>query len=397
MTSALALPLAEEQRAGLPAWTYHSPALTELEKKEVFGRHWQIAGHLSDIPEPGDFLAFDFADERALILRDEEGTVRAFHNLCRHRGARVVAESAGRCRGALVCPFHGWVYDLDGSLRGPARPSSFGRMDRSRFGLIAMELEIWHGFLFVRARSGPQPSVAVLMRPVEAELVPFRLETVVPAEGYYHGDVPVNWKSVRDVDNEGYHVAMAHPALQDLYGAGYRDEVPGNGLSRSLAPYNDHAGRRWSVRHYRALAEPAAHLPDWARARWAYYGLFPNNVIGVTPESVQFYQDFPLDTRRTRLRGRIYRFPAETRRQRAARYLARRIDRETYQEDIRLSVWSDEAMRSSAFAGFHLSDHEIGVRAHHDALRRALPVVGLADSPGEERIAETNARLARQT
>jgi carnitine monooxygenase subunit len=397
MTSVLALPLAEEQRAGLPAWTYHSPALTELEKKEVFARHWQIAGHLSDIPEPGDFLAFDFADERALILRDEEGTVRAFHNLCRHRGARVVAESAGRCRGALVCPFHGWVYDLDGSLRGPARPSSFGRMDRSRFGLIAMELEIWHGFLFVRARPGPQPSVAVLMRPVEAELVPFRLETVVPAEGYYHGEVPVNWKSVRDVDNEGYHVAMAHPALQDLYGASYRDEVLGTGLSRSLAPYNDQAGRRWSVRHYRSLAEPATHLPDWAQARWAYYGFFPNNVIGVTPESVQFYQDFPLDTRRTRLRGRIYRFPAETRRQRAARYLARRIDRETYQEDIRLSVWSDEAMRSSAFAGFHLSDHEIGVRAHHDALRRALPVVGLADSPGEERIAETNARLARQT
>jgi carnitine monooxygenase subunit len=397
MTAALTAPLRDDQRSGLPAWTYHSPALTELEKKELFATHWQIAGHVSDIPEPGDFLAFDFADERALVLRDAEGEVRAFHNLCRHRGARVVAESAGRCKGALVCPFHGWVYNLDGSLRGPARPSSFGKMDRSRFGLIPMDLEIWHGFLFVRARRGPQPSVAELFACFEAELAPFRLESMVPAEGYYQGEVPVNWKSVRDVDNEGYHVAMAHPALQDLYGEGYRDEVLPQGLSRSVAPYNQHAGRRWSVRHYRALAQPAAHLPDWAHARWVYYGLFPNNVIGVTPESVQFYQDFPRDARNTLLRGRTYRFPSENRRLRAARYLAYRIDRETYQEDIRLSVWSDEAMRSSAFPGFHLSDHEIGVRAHHDGLRRALPVLQLAENPGESRMAEANARLARQS
>jgi len=397
MREALDTPLRDDQRTGLPAWTYHSPALTELEKKELFATHWQIAGHVSDIPEPGGFLAFDFADERALVLRDSRGEVRAFHNLCRHRGARVVAEPAGRCKGALVCPFHGWVYNLDGSLRGPARPSSFGKMDRSRFGLIEMELEIWHGFLFVRARPGPQPPVAELFARFDAELAPFRMETLVPAQGYYHGEVPVNWKSVRDVDNEGYHVAMAHPALQDLYGEGYRDEVMAQGMNRAVAPYNDHTGRRWSVRHYRTLAEPAAHLPDWAQARWAYYGLFPNNVIGVTPESVQFYQDFPIDTRNTRLRGRTYRFPSETRRQRAARYLACRIDRETYQEDIRLSMWSDEAMRSSAFPGFHLSDHEIGVRAHHDGLREALPVLQLEENPGESRMVETNERLACQS
>jgi Rieske 2Fe-2S family protein len=129
---ALTVPLAEDQRAVLPAWAYRSAALLELEKKEVFATHWQLAGHVSDIPEGGDFLAFDFADERALILRDDDGAIRALHNLCRHRGARVVAGASDRCRSALVCPFHGWVYNLDGSLRGPARPSSFGVMDRSR-------------------------------------------------------------------------------------------------------------------------------------------------------------------------------------------------------------------------------------------------------------------------
>ena len=395
MTLPLTVPLSEEQRTGLPAWTYRSPALLELEKKEVFASHWQIAGHVSDLPEAGDFLAFDFADERALILRGEDGTIRALHNLCRHRGARVVAAASGRCRNALVCPFHGWVYNLDGSLRGPARPSSFGTMDRSRFGLIPMELEIWHGFVFVRARPGPQPPVSELFAPYDAELAPFHLAAMVPAAAHYSGEVPVNWKSVQDVDNEGYHVAMAHPALQDLYGSGYGIEVGSAGIGKSTGPFNPHGGRRWSVRRYRSICEPAAHLPEAAWARWAYYSLFPNNVLAVTPESVQFYQTVPLDVGRTRLRGRVYRFRKESRRQKAARYLAQRIDRETYGEDIQLSVWSDEAMRSSAFQGFHLSDHEIGVRAHHDALRAVVPVLSLPDSPGEDRIATANADLRR--
>lgn len=381
-------PLRPDQRLGLPGWTYHSPGLTELEKKAIFATHWQIAGHVSDLPQPGDWLAFDFADERALILRDEGGRLRAFHNLCRHRGARVVAEARGNCPGALVCPFHGWVYNLDGSLRGPARPASFGEMNRADFGLIAMDLQVWHGFLFVRARPGPQPDLATLLAPFEAEIAPLRLDTLQPASDYYSGEIPVNWKSVRDVDNEGYHVAMAHPALQDLYGAEYRDAVLPGGLSRSVAPFNAHPGRRWSVRRYRALIDPAPHLPELARNRWAYYGIFPSNVIGITPESVQFYQDFPLTARRTLLRGRTYRFPDETRHRRAARYLAQRIDRETYQEDIRLSVWSDEAMRSSAFPGFHLSDLEAGVRAHHDMLRGLLPVMAEPAHPGEDRLTE---------
>lgn len=382
-------PLRPDQRLGLPAWTYHSHALTELEKKAVFATHWQIAGHVSDLPNPGDWLAFDFADERALVLRDEGGTLRAFHNICRHRGARVVAEAGGNCPGALVCPFHGWVYNLDGSLRGPARPGSFGPMERKDFGLIPIEMEVWHGFIFLRARPGPQPAVAALMAPLDPEIAPLRLDSLEPTdEGEELSDIPVNWKSVQDVDNEGYHVAMAHPALQDLYGAAYRDEPLPNGLSRSLAPFNAHRGRRWSVRQYRALIEPAPHLPEAARNRWAYFGLFPTNALEVTPERVLLYQSYPLTARSTLLRGRTYRFPGETRRRRVARYLVGRIGAQTSQEDIRLSIWSDEAMRSSAFPGFHLSDLEAGVRAFHDGLRTVLPVVAQPAHPGEDRLTD---------
>lgn len=380
-------------RSGLPGWSYHSQALLDLEKEQVFRNHWQIVGHVSDVPNPGDYLAIDIVGERALVIRGKDGVVRAFHNMCRHRGSRVVAEDKGSCKNALVCPFHGWVYNLDGTLRGAARPRSFPELDKAEFGLTPLELEIWMGFVFVRFRSGPQPSVADLMRPVEAEIAHYGVADMVPAYGVWTQKTPVNWKSVRDVDNEGYHVAMAHPALQDLYGSTYFDEPFVNGVSRSFATYNPHAGRRWSVRNYVRIAPEASHLPEHLRKAWIYYGIFPNMVIALTPETAQFYQEFPLSTGQSLLRGAIYRYADESRQQAAARYLALRIDRETTAEDVQLTVWSNESMLSDAFSGFYLSDLEYGVRSHHDHLRKLLPVLELETAPEEKDIWGLNEAL----
>jgi phenylpropionate dioxygenase-like ring-hydroxylating dioxygenase large terminal subunit len=380
-------------RSGLPGWCYHSDALLELEKQHVFREHWQIACHVSDVPEPGNYITMDVVGERALILRDQDGTVRGFHNICRHRGSRVVADDKGTCRNALVCPFHGWVYNLDGTLRGAARPRSFPPLDKQEFGLIALDLEVWMGFVFIRFAPGPQPSVAELMQPFAAELSEYKTQDMVAASNLWTQTSPVNWKSVRDVDNEGYHVAMAHPALQDLYGSTYYDEPFVNGLCRSFATYNPHAGRRWSVRNYVRIAPEATHLPQHLRKAWIYYGIFANAVIAVTPEAVQFYQEFPLSTGQTMLRGGVYRHRDESRRERAARYLAQRIDRDTQAEDVQLTIWSNESMTSKAFNGFYLSDLEYGVRTHHDHLRAILPVMTLPAAPDEREMAGMNSRL----
>jgi len=384
-------------RRGLPGWTYHSPALLELEKEKVFRNHWQIAGHVSDVPNAGDYLAMDVLGERALIVRGKDGVVRGFHNMCRHRGSRVVADDQGNCKNALVCPFHGWVYNLDGTLRGAARPRSFPELDKTEFGLRPLDLEVWMGLIFVRFRPGPQPSVAELMRPHEAEIAHYGIADMVPSYGIWTSVSNVNWKSVRDVDNEGYHVAMAHPALQDLYGATYFDEPFVEGVARSYATYNPHAGRRWSVRNYVKLAPRPAHLPDHLKEAWVYYGIFPNAVISVQPESVQFYQEFPLSTGQTLLRGAIYRYRDESREQAAARYLAFRIDRDTMAEDVQLSEWSNESMLSEAFEGFYLSDLEYGVRTHHDHLRQMVPVIGLENQPDEKDMWNLNDALLSRT
>ncbi len=380
-------------RSGLPGWCYHSPALLELEKQHVFREHWQIACHVSDIPEAGNYITLDIVGERALVLRDQGGTVKAFHNICRHRGSRLVADESGTCRNALVCPFHGWVYNLDGTLRGAARPRSFPPMDKNEFALRTIECEVWMGFVFIRFAPGPQPSVAEMMRPFEAELSHYRPAEMVPAGKIHTQETPVNWKSVRDVDNEGYHVAMAHPALQDLYGSTYYDEPFVDGLCRSFATFNPHAGRRWSVGRYVKIAPENTALPEYLRKAWIYFGIFPNAVIAVTPESLQFYQEFPITVGRTMLRSAVYRYRDETREQAAARYLAARIDRDTQSEDVQLTIWSNEAMTSAAFPGFYLSDLEYGVRTHHDHLRKVLPVMTLAAAPEERDMAALNAGM----
>jgi phenylpropionate dioxygenase-like ring-hydroxylating dioxygenase large terminal subunit len=108
---------------------------------------------------------------------------------------------------------------------------------------------------------------------------------------------------------------------------------------------------------------------------------------------VQFYQEFPVTINETVVRGATYRRRDEDRQTRLARYLGQRIDRETFREDQQLTIWSNEAMKSAAFEGFHLSDLEYGVRNHHDQLRRLLPVMTVDTAPAESKLAELNAEL----
>ena len=115
----------------------------------------------------------------------------------------------------------------------------------------------------------------------------------------------------------------------------------------------------------------------------------------MTPETIQFYQEFPLAVDRSLIRGAVYRRRDESRQQRLARYLAARIDRDTGREDVQLSVWSNESMKSSGFDGFHLSDLEKGVRSHHDHIRAVLPVTRCETRPPEADIAALNGKMTK--
>lgn len=381
-------------RRGLPAWTYFSDELLELEIEYLFRRHWQIVAHVNDLPEPGDFVCFDSVGERALVVRGRDGIVRAFHNLCRHRGSRVVAQDQGNIRNVIVCPFHGWTYDLQGKLRGVAQPKTLPALDADDWGLKPLEMEIWHGIVFVRFKPGPQPSIAEVMARHEAEIAPYGIADLAATGPIEPGsESPVNWKSVRDVDNEGYHVAMAHPGLHELYGRYYYDEAFSDGTARSFANFNPGPGKLWSVRAYKSILPDADWLPESHRRAWLYIGIFPNQVIGLYPDSVMFYQEVPISVDRCLLRGAIWRRKDEDRQLRAARWLSGRIDAVTSEEDEQLTIWSCEATKSSAYDGILLSDLEYGVRSYHDELRKILPVLNLPDRPKPGTLADLNEEM----
>ena len=288
-------------------------------------------------------------------------------------------------------------FNLDGTLRSPTAPESLPKLDKHEHGLKPIELNIWMGFVFLRFLPGDQPKMSELLSRHEKEVAPYGAQDMVPVYGgYWQQEMKVNWKAVRDVDNEGYHVPMAHPGLHDLYGKNYYDEPIVNGTNRSFGELTDSPGHLWSVRHYKKILPDFPNLSGPNKRAWLYIGIFPNTVISFYPESAAFYQEYPLASGRTLQRGATYRYAEESREMRLSRYLAERIDKLTTEEDTQLIYWTCEAMESSAFDGIILSDREYGVRAYHDKLRDLLPVMSLPQAPAAGTIAETNAKLAEE-
>ncbi|MDP4061839.1 Carnitine monooxygenase oxygenase subunit [Rhodobacteraceae bacterium LE17] len=393
MTADIALPK-DWDRSGLPGWAYFSQELFELECETLFKTHWQFVCHVNEAAEIGAYVTFDVAGERALVIRGHDGILRGFHNLCRHRGSRIVPDARGVCNKAMICPYHAWAYNLDGGLRGIANRDTFPPMQAEKWGLKPLEMEIWNGLVFIRFQAGPQPAVAEILARFDDEIAPYDLANMVPTDSNSMDDLlAVNWKSVRDVDNEGYHVRQAHPGLHQLYGDGYFDEPYANGTSRSVGTFNEAYGHRWSVRKYREILPEAENLPLHQRRQWIYFGMFPNFVLGLYPDSVIYYQEVPQSATQTVQRGMCYRRREESREMKAARYLSGRIDRDTAEEDQMLMVWSCEATKSSAYDGVIFSDLEYGVKTYHDHLRRLLPVMGQPAPPEPGQMAQVNDAL----
>src|ERR1700728_248948 len=166
------------QRHALPAWVYGHPELTRLEIERVLLPSWQIVCHVNSIPRTGDYETFDLRAESVFVLRDKDGTIKAFHNVCRHRGARIL-DGAGSCPATITCPYHGWSYRHDGGLIGMPVRESFPGLDRSEHGLRPLRVEVAFGFVFVCFSGDPPPPSQSWGRLGE-RLGDYRLEEMVP-------------------------------------------------------------------------------------------------------------------------------------------------------------------------------------------------------------------------
>ncbi|MBX2884244.1 MAG: aromatic ring-hydroxylating dioxygenase subunit alpha [Granulosicoccus sp.] len=236
----------------LPAWTYQNPEFLALEVDTLFRANWMLAGHISELADQDSYLTFEGFGERILVLRDQEGRLRAFHNVCRHRGAPLLEGKGGNCPPMLSCPFHGWTYDRGGRCVAIPASSTFSDINIEEKGLVPVDVEVWMGFVFIRITSGG-PSLAQQLEPVARIIEPYQIENMIPLPGSAHREIrPYNWKVIHDIDNEGYHVPVGHPSLQQLYGKTYKDSFV-EGISVSTAEINSRKAKNWSVARYQTL------------------------------------------------------------------------------------------------------------------------------------------------
>ena len=143
----------------LPGAVYKDPAFYELEVRHIMLKAWHYAGHRSMVPERGDYFLFEIAGESVIVVRDGEGAVNAFMNVCRHRGSRICDASTGR-ESRFTCRYHGWTYGLDGSLKAAARMPA--GTDRSKLGLRRLQAREFEGLIFVNFDDDP-PDFGVLL------------------------------------------------------------------------------------------------------------------------------------------------------------------------------------------------------------------------------------------
>ena len=206
--------LIENQKPGysLDQRFYTDPAIYELELERIIYRHWIFAAHESQLPEPGDFRVLNVAGESAIIVRGKDGTINGFANICRHRGSLVCLEEHGHTD-KFACPYHGWMYDIDGNLIAARdMPDDF---DMSSHSLKTVSVGIVHGLVFVCFTDSP-PSLDACRRDLAEPMSMFDFENLkVAATKSY--DIPANWKLSIENYQECYHCATAHPAYARMH------------------------------------------------------------------------------------------------------------------------------------------------------------------------------------
>jgi phenylpropionate dioxygenase-like ring-hydroxylating dioxygenase large terminal subunit len=364
----------------LPAWVYNNAGLTRLELQRVLLPSWQIVCHVNSIPKAGDYETFDLGQESVMVLRDRDGSIRAFHNVCRHRGARLL-DGAGNCPASITCPYHGWTYRHDGALIGMPVRESFPGLDRSEHGLKAVRVDIALSFVWV-CLAGDPPPVALVWGQLADEFLPYRLQDMVPLGPITQEHWPVDWKLAMDNYLESYHVPIGHPGLYRMFTPDYEDQASMPGIARGLSWMRDKVSSRWSEGLYqRLIGKAATHLPEDLRRCWRFYSALPNLGIDVFPDQLDFFQVLPNGPGRCIIRGAVFGLPDARREMRAARYLGSRINTQVNSEDRWLCARVQRGLQSGSYRPGPLSQLERWMLEFHNLLRERIPEFRLASAP----------------
>ena len=367
----------------LPAWVYSHPQLTRLERERILLPSWQIVCHVNSIPKAGDYQTLDLGPESVLVLRDREGSIRAFHNVCRHRGARLL-DGAGNCPTAVTCPYHGWTYRHDGGLIGTPMRESFPLLDRAAHGLNPVRTDIAFGFVFVwlGADAATAPPVSMIWGKLAEELRPYGCADMVPLGPITVDTWNVDWKIAMDNYLESYHVPVGHPGLYRMFTPDYDDQAKVPGIARGTSHLREQRSPRWSEGLYHSLIDRALpQMPPAQRHSWMFYSALPNLGIDMYPEQMDFFQVLPAGSGKCHIRSGVFGLPGAGRELRALRFLSERINASVNREDRWLCERVQRGLASTSYRPGPLSQLEFCMLEFHDLLRSRIPEFSLAAAP----------------
>ena len=358
---------------------YISERHFERERERVFGRTWLNVGHVDDFPEAGGHLARDvrIGGASVLIVRGPDGRVRGFHNVCSHRGTRLVPDDGRARRGTkILCPYHHWLYDAAGRLIGLPDEGNFFDFDRAGHGLSPVSTDVWQGFIFVNLAADPPQTLADYLGEIAERLdgCPFH---EMKRAFTYRVEVDANWKLLFDGQNEFYHLPNLH---RRIMGKDFVTNEQGQHRYRDVRLYACHSFSAVSFPSHRtvtplrfSLGADLHKTPDFTvpgmTGDMDQYTLFPNLTIEIVrlPRTTACvtYTAWPIEVGRTLWEVRFhFKEPASVRdclRQQSFR----RISLDILQEDVFAAESVYAGLASRAKPHMILQDSEIMLRHRH--------------------------------
>lgn len=352
----------EDQAAGhaLPPCFFFDEAVFQEEKAKIFFKSWHLVAHRNELREPGAFVTHEIFEQSVIVIAGRDGEIRAFHNVCQHRGNRLVDARRGKSP-VLTCGYHAWTYALDGSLRGAPCIQGVAGFNKSKHGLKPVRVEIFASFVFINLDFAAG-SIAEMASGAESQIRHYipDLERLTLVEEV---DVPVpaNWKVIQENSIEGYHFdhsGPAHKQLVDLIDfAGYRLKPHGDWWTYIGPPKNG------ATQAYGVPLEGATWQTDW----FFNFGLWPNATIYVFPyaDVVGTFIMNPTGPESSMLRFGYYAVEGRPMPQ-VTRACIRWMNEDLGPEDIRLNQSNQKGLRSFGFErGVYVAGEEFSNRSEH--------------------------------
>ena len=374
-----------------------SPEFYELEREAVFKQAWLSVGRVEDLPRNGSYFTKDLkvAKTSIVVVRDKDGQVRAFHNICRHRGNKLVwtdyprEETSGNCR-HFVCKYHGWKYELDGACSFVQQEGEFFELDKSNLALVPVHCDVWSGFIFVNLDREPRQSLREFLGPMITALDGYPFDQMT--ERYaFRTEVAANWKIFLDAFQEFYHAPILHaqqtaPAVRNpaagFEAAHYQIEgahrvCSTSGARRHEMPPECHypmerATRSgllgpWDLPEIDFGTLPSGVNPGRVDP-WGIdaFHVFPNLEVLIYERGWYLtYRYWPTSHHTHVSEGNLYFVPAKNVRERVAHEFAAITFKEYALQDAGTLVGTQMALESRVVAHYPLCDQEITVRHFH--------------------------------